>query len=235
VDAEQQLDRLILDESQPAIVRASALLLLAPYTTPTSEPAIEAAIVDSSPIVRLAAPRAVSATPPPAGIQAVAPLLSDPVRAIRIQAARALAGTDLLALTPEQQTAFVKATTELVAAEKVDADRPETHLNLGLLEMRRRELSKADAEYRAALRLDPAFVPAMVNLADLDRARGMDQQGADLLRQAMAIEPNNADVLHSLGLFLVRQHDYAGALDLLRRPRNWPRITRATLMSTPSR
>jgi len=33
----------------------------------------------------------------------------------------------------------------------------------------------------------------------------------------MSIEPNNADVLHSFGLFLVRQHDYAGALDPLRR------------------
>jgi Flp pilus assembly protein TadD len=33
----------------------------------------------------------------------------------------------------------------------------------------------------------------------------------------MSIEPNNADVLHSFGLFFVRQHDYAGALDPLRR------------------
>jgi Flp pilus assembly protein TadD len=57
----------------------------------------------------------------------------------------------------------------------------------------------------------------MVNLADLDRARGMDEQGAELLRKAMSIEPDNADVRHSLGLSLVRQHDYAGALDMLRR------------------
>jgi Flp pilus assembly protein TadD len=217
VDSEQQLVRLILDQSQPSIARASALASLAPYVTPASEPAIKAAIVDSSPLVRLAAPRAVPASPPLAVTQAVAPLLNDPVRAVRIEAARALAGTDLLALTPEQQTAFVKATTELFAAETVDTDRPEAHLNLGLLEMRRRELSMADSEYRMALRLDPAFIPAMVNLADLDRARGMDQQGADLLRKAMAIEPNNADVLHSRGLFLVRQHDYAGALDMLRK------------------
>ena|SRR5215469_12295392 len=108
-DAAQQLDRLILDQSQPAIARASALASLAPHVTPASEPAIKAAIVDSSPLVRWAAPRAVPASPPPAVTQAVAPLLSDPVRAVRIEAARALAGTDLLALTPERQTAFVKA------------------------------------------------------------------------------------------------------------------------------
>ena len=47
-DAEQQLDRLILDQSQPAIARASALPLLGPYMTPASEPAIKAAIADAT-------------------------------------------------------------------------------------------------------------------------------------------------------------------------------------------
>ena len=169
-------------------------------------------------------------------VQAAAPLLSDPVRAVRIEAARALAGTDLLALTPEQQTAFVKATAELVAAEMVDAERPEAHLNLGLLDLRRRELPEAEKEYRTALRLDPAFVPALVNLADLDRARGMDEEGAELLRKAMAIEPDNADVRYALGLYLVRRRDYPGALDLLRRAHElMPRTMPATPMSMPSR
>ena len=216
-DAEQQLARLILDQTQPAIARASALPLLTPYETATSEPGLAAAIADADPLVRSAAPRALPAVPSRALIKAIAPLLGDPVRAVRIEAARALVGTDLLALTPALQSAFVKATAELIVAENVDADRPEAHLNLGLLEMRRGDAAKADVEYRTALRLDPSFVPAMVNLADLDRARGMDGQGAELLRKALAIEPDNADVLHSMGLLLVRQHDYNGALDLLRR------------------
>jgi predicted CXXCH cytochrome family protein len=216
-DAEQQLDRLIIDRSQPDIARASALPLLMPYASPASEPAIKAAIADLDPLVRMAAPRALPGTPPPRFVHAAAPLLSDPVRAVRIEAARALAGTDLLALAPEQQAALVKATAELVAAEMVDAARPEAHLNLGLLDLRRRELPEAESEYRTALHLDPNFVPALVNLADLDRARGMDDEGAELLKKAMAIEPDNADVRYALGLYLVRKHDYPGALDLLRR------------------
>jgi hypothetical protein len=120
-DAEQQLDRLILDRSQPAIARASAL---APYGSAYSERAIKAAIADPEPLIRMAASRALLGTPPSRLVDAAAPLLGDPVRAVRIEAARALAGTDLVALTPEQQTALVKATAELVAAEKVDADRP---------------------------------------------------------------------------------------------------------------
>jgi predicted CXXCH cytochrome family protein len=216
-DAEQQLDRLILDRSQPAIARASALPLLMPYASPASELAIKAATSDPDPLVRAAVPHALPRTPPPRIANAAASLLSDPVRAVRIEAARVLAGTDLLTLTPQQQTALVKATAELVAAEMVDAERPETHLNLGLLDLRRREMSGAEGEYRTALRLDPNFVPALVNLADLDRARGKDDEGAELLRRAMALEPDNADVRYALGLYLVRRHDYPGALDLLRR------------------
>jgi Tfp pilus assembly protein PilF len=99
----------------------------------------------------------------------------------------------------------------------VDAERPEAHLNLGLLDLRRRELPEAEKEYRTALCLDSDFVPALINVADLDRARGLDDEGEKLLRQAMMLEPDNTDARYSLGLLLVRRHGYAGAVNLLRR------------------
>ncbi|HEX3403605.1 MAG TPA: tetratricopeptide repeat protein [Acetobacteraceae bacterium] len=216
IDSERRLDQLILDASQPAIARASALLLLPRYASPASESAIKAAIVDPSALVRAAVPRALPSSPSRAVVQAVAPLLGDPIRAVRIEAARALAGIDPSTMTQDQRNAFDSAYRELTAAEMVDADRPEAHLNLGLLDLRHQQPADAETEYRTALRLDPNFVPALANLADLDRMRGQDQQGADLLRKALTIEPNNADIRHSLGLLLVRQHNYADALDQLR-------------------
>ncbi len=217
IDAERQLDQLIADASQPAIARASALALLPRYASPQSEAAVKAALSDPNALVRAAAPRALSATPSPAMVAAAAPLLSDSVRAVRIEAARALAGVDPRSMTPQQQTAFAAAYLELYAAEMVDADRPETHLNLGLLETRQRRAGEAETQYLTALRLDPNFVPALVNLADLDRQRGMNEDSAALLRKAMAIEPDNAEVRHSLGLALVRQKNYVEALDQLRK------------------
>lgn len=216
LDAERQLDQLILEQSQPEIARASALLLLPRYATPASEAAIKVAIADPSALVRSAVPRALPPSPSRTVVQTVAPLLRDPVRAVRVETARALAGVDPDTVTPEQRSAFDSAYRELVAAEMIDADRPEAHLNLGLLDLRRQQPVEAEAEYRTALRLDPSFVPALANLADLDRMRGQDQQGAELLRKGLAIEPSNADIRHSLGLLLVRQHDYGEALDQLR-------------------
>ena len=96
------------------------------------------------------------------------------------------------------------------------ANRPEAYLNLGLLETKLRHPSEAENQYQTALRLNPNFTPALVNLADLDRMRGQNQEGTELLRKAMAIDPNNADIHHALGLALVRQHNYAEALPELR-------------------
>jgi Flp pilus assembly protein TadD len=165
---------------------------------------------------RLTLFRALPAAPTPAMVQAVVPLLGDPVRAVRIETARALAGSDQRAMTPEEQTAFAASYLELFEAEMIDTDRPEAHLNLGLLETRLRHPSEAEKQYRTALRLDQNFTPALVNLADLDRMRGLDQEGVELLRKAMAIDPDNADIRHSLGLALVRQHNYADAISELR-------------------
>jgi predicted CXXCH cytochrome family protein len=214
--AERRLDTLILDHDQPGIARATALTLLPRYASPASGAAIAAAVADADPLVRMAAPRALSASASPGTTQAALGLLRDPIRAVRTETARVVAGMPAQTMSSEQRSAFAAAYDELVAAELTNEDRPEAHLNLGLLHMRLAQPTEADLEYRTALRLDPDFVPALLNLADLDRMRGIDAQGEELLRKAMAIDPRNADVLHALGLSLVRQHNYADALPLLR-------------------
>jgi predicted CXXCH cytochrome family protein len=215
--AEQAVDALIGDAGAPGIARASAVLLLPRVAGGASLPVWREALGDPDPLVRLGAVRALPSTASAAMFKDVAARLTDPVLAVRTEAARALAGVDLQVLPPEQRAAFGAALLELVAAESVSNDRPETHLNLGLLHMRRRSPDQADSAYRTALRLEPKFVPAMVNLADLDRMRGQDAQGLDLLRQAILLEPGNAEAHHALGLVLVRQRAYAAALPELRR------------------
>jgi predicted CXXCH cytochrome family protein len=216
-NAEKRLDQLILTGTAPGIARATALALLPGSATAASDAAINAAIRDPDPLVRAAAPRALSAATSPATRQAMLGLLADPVRAVRVEAARALADLDPLSLNPVQTAAFATATRELTAAELVDAERPEAHLNLGLLAQRARDPTEAEAQYQTALRLDPAFVPAMVNLADLDRARGADAKGEMLLRQALALEPDNADIHHSLGLLLIRAKKTSEAAEEIRK------------------
>src|SRR6202042_2754928 len=98
-----------------------------------------------------AAPRALSATASPANVQAAASLLRDPIRVVRTEAARALSGMSTQAMSPEQLSAFTGAYDELIAAELTNEDRPEAHLNLGLLHTRRAQPIDAEGDYQTAL------------------------------------------------------------------------------------
>jgi tetratricopeptide (TPR) repeat protein len=68
------------------------------------------------------------------------------------------------------------------------------------------------AELRRALAIDPAFVPASVNLADLYRAAGDESQAESVLRSALQRSPRNGSLHYALGLSLARQQRTTDAL-----------------------
>jgi len=56
-----------------------------------------------------------------------------------------------------------------------------------------------------------------VNLADLYRLQKRDKEGEPLLRQAMALSPDDASVHHALGLLLIRTGQQSEAMPALKR------------------
>jgi len=104
------------------------------------------------------------------------------------------------------------AISEYVDAQKMNAERPEAHLNLGLLEIRRGRFPEAENEYRTAISLEPSFGPGYVNLADLFRMQSRDAAAESTLRLGARLAPLDASVAHSLGLVLVREHTLNEAL-----------------------
>lgn len=217
VTAGKALAALATDQDQPVIARATALAILPEYLSPASLLAVETAINDVDPLVRSTALAAIETLAPAERVRLAAPGLHDPVRAVRLAAARALAGVPRQTLSAEQQADFESALTELIASETVNADRPEAHLNLANLYARLGRPADAEAELRTALALDPRFVPALVNLADLLRAQRRDVDGERALEQALRVAPDSAEALHALGLLRVRQGRRAQAVALLRR------------------
>ena len=109
-------------------------------------------------------------------------MLGDPVRAVRIEAARALAGPAEAGLAPEERTRFDRALAEYVAVQTYNADRPDGHGRLAEIYAARGNAEGAIAEYRKAIELDPTYVQAYANLADLYRARGVDSEAEAVLR-----------------------------------------------------
>jgi predicted CXXCH cytochrome family protein len=205
-EAPRLLAQLIGDARQPAIARASALARLERWRTPETLAIVTAALRDPSPLVRRAAVHALEGADPRLRAAVVAPLLDDPVRAVRVEAASVLADLPVDRLPAVWRASQARSTAELVAVQELDSDRPEAHLTLASLHIKRRAFDRAEAELQRALAIEPGFVPAAVNLADLYRALGRDAEAEPTLRKALARAPQQPSLLHALGLALVRQH-----------------------------
>src|SRR5208283_2374549 len=209
-----RLLRGLRDAKKPGIARATALTLLPQYLTEASIPAVQSATEDVDALVRSQSVIAMEPLSPKARVKLAGPLLSDPVRAVRIEAARLLAGTQPDLLQEDQKAALERGIAEVIASEMVSAERPENHVNLALLYMKLNRSAEAEAELMTALRLDPNFVPAMVNLADFYRLQQRDAEGEKWLRQAMAAAPDASEPIHALGLLKARQGQNQEALPL---------------------
>ncbi len=215
--AEPLLLEVVGDLKQPGIVRGTAVSLLPAHLGPESLPALEKAARDKDPLVRLGVATTLEALPPKERVRIGVHLLWDPVRAVRVEAVPAFAGVPDAELETEQRAAFDRSLDDFVLAQRSNAERPESHVNLGIVHVKRGQLDLARRDYETALRLAPWFVPAHVNLADLLRMEGRDEEGEPLLRKALVVDPANASVHHALGLLLVRQKRPAEALAALGR------------------
>ncbi len=211
------LTRVADDPGQPGIARATAVSLLRGDLDATTGATVERALRDPDPLVRAAAIGTMATVEPRLRARLVAPLLSDPVRTVRIDAARALAAVPAEQLPAGTMAALDVALAEYRAAQLTVADRPEGQLNLAGLDTDRGATDAAEREYRTALRLAPALPQAYVNLADLYRAEGRDAEGEQVLRQGLTVAPKDADLHHALGLALIRLQRPTEALAAFRR------------------
>ena len=195
---------IIDDPAQPAIVRASALERLGRMLSPSSLPSLTRALNDSNALVRLAAVEGIGASDLATRIRYLPRMLSDPVRGVRIEAARALAGQPEAQIPAADRDAFAKAIGEYIAVQNYNADRPEGRMNLGNLYAMRGDAERAAAEFRKAIEIDPTSVEARVNLADLYRAQRDEAKAEAVLREGIAISPRSAALHYALGLSFVR-------------------------------
>jgi Flp pilus assembly protein TadD len=206
------LQKFVEDPARPAIRRATAASLLGRNRGTGDREALSRALADPDPLVRDGALTAAEAVEPTERLALVSPLLRDPVRTVRIAAARTLAPVPKDAMNSSERADFDAALAEYVQSQMVDADRAEAHLNLAGVYVEQGELDRAESEYRTALALMPALSGTYVNFADLYRQKGRDDEAEKVLRQGLAVAPKDPGIHYALGLTLVRQKRMPEAL-----------------------
>ena len=199
------LAALIRNTDTPAIARATAYGQIGPYLSAATIDVLPAGLSDEDPGVRAAAVAALATVPAELRVRLAFPLLEDPVRAVRIETARVLSSIPAGDLSKGQRALLDKALQEAITAQLAMAERPEAQTALGSLYAAQGETEKAVAAFITATDIDASYLPGYVNLADLYREQGMESAAEKVLRQAVRVNPENADVRHALGLSLVRQ------------------------------
>src|SRR5690606_7223515 len=123
--------------------------------------------------------------PPLQRLHALQGLISDPAMAVRMAVARQLIDVRIDA-APEALRAPLQALfDEYLAALQHNADMPESLNDLGVFQAAQDQQDAAEQAFLQARRLAPRYLPAMLNLADAYRARGRDDLGETLLREAL--------------------------------------------------
>ncbi len=204
-DAPEKLIQLAKDTDQPSIARATALELLRNYP-PEHLPAIVSLTLDEDPLIRTNVAAALQGLPPNLRVTALAPLLQDPVRAVRIEAARVLAWVPRALLNSSRRSQFDVAFGEFEEVQVAMADTPGANLTLGATYAALGDSDRAEQHYATALELDPGFLPAQLNLSTLYNQIGRNSDAERVLREAANSSPDEGEVHYSLGLLLAEEN-----------------------------
>ncbi|MGH8035077.1 MAG: tetratricopeptide repeat protein, partial [Lysobacterales bacterium] len=212
VEALPGLMALAGDPIRPGILRATAVLESGRFPSQESLALVQSLLGDEAPLVRAAAVQSMEWLPLTNRYTLLQPLIADPSKSVRTAVAHMLADVPPDQLPAGAQAGLLALNSEYLESLRLNADLPETQLNLGSFLAMSGQPEKAEEAYRKALNLAPGFVPAMVNLADLYRAAGLDDAARTLLQTAIKSAPDMAPAYHAMGLLLVRQKQMDQAL-----------------------
>lgn len=214
--ADVALQQLAFDQSQPAIVRATAVSLLPGYFSPTTAQALQAIAQGDESLLSLGLVSQLQFIPEQYRAVFAVPLLYEPDAVTRALAASHLPLTSLPQFPEEVVKRYDQAIEDYERSQRFNADRPESLVNLAMLSARRQDNAAAVGYFQQAIARAPYFVPAWVNFADYYYRQGEEKHGQAILREGLTTVREKQPLHHALGLSLVRSGQREQALEHLR-------------------
>lgn len=194
-DGPEELLDISTDRDQPGIVRATAAYLLQPFGSVDVAARTAGLLEDEDSLVRANAAPLQRQASLPDQIQRLEPLLSDPLRNVRISAAKEFLNIPPQALTADQRQLSGQGMSEWQAAISNRLDFPETHLVLGGMALTFRNAAAAEQAFQEVVALDPQRAeawPMLVQLAQINRG---PQAARDVLERGLKIIPEDPNLL----------------------------------------
>lgn len=208
--------QIINDDKQSDIKRATALLELANIPSQPAYMTSMLALEDDSPLIRAAAIQSLSYVPAQRR-QGYVAWLNDPAKSVRMTLAPFLAELPDNGMPRPIVEQINNLFVEYETMQNEQADMPSAQLELGNFYMATGKFSQAEQAFKQALRINPSFAPALLNLAELSRQIGNLKEEETFLRDASVKIADSPAVAHAMGLFKVRQKQMKDALAFLQK------------------
>lgn len=198
-----------------AIRRATLLNELPNFPSQAAVQRSMTALTDRAPEVREAAVRVIATQlPVEQRIEVLAPLLDDPILAVRIASARALLGAQ--GGDRAFQVALTRAIGEYEKVQLSLQERAEANLNLAMLYQSQGAPDRVEPYLRSAIKRDTDFYPAWVTLVQWLDAGQRYEESLQLLTDKLKENPDVGVLQFTKGLALVRRNRSPEAIDALR-------------------
>ncbi|MDO6560742.1 multiheme c-type cytochrome [Paraglaciecola chathamensis] len=214
VGAPQGLVEAIAFIQDPSNSRLRQASLLADLNQYRSQQGVDIAIENlesDNTLLRRAAVESLNILSPQARWQVLSPKLSDPSKSVRFEMANLLMDS-VGQLSRADKAKLMPLLDEYREMLKLNADSPITQLAIGNLNLNLGDLAGAEQAYLTAYKIEPSYIPVLIQISEFYRQQGQDEKGAGYLAKALKVEPNNAHANHALGLFKIRQKQYGAAL-----------------------
>ena len=204
----KKLLKLAADQLYPVITRATALSLLSSYPGEETRNVFETSLMDDEALIRRTALENLNLPDDREKAELIAPLLYDPVKAVRIEAASRLTGKTSEYLDDAQQKLYKQVLGEFIKSMEYSGDFSFGRFNLGNLYQELGETDRAVTNYTAAFKIDNLFYPAKVNLAMLYNSQGDQDKAEELFREVLRENPRLYEIYYSLALLLAEKKDF---------------------------
>lgn len=215
-EAPKQLYSVLMSDD-PGIAKATVTGYLGNYPSQQTYTTTLQMLGNADAKIRRSALQALEAFPPKMRMKKSFEMLSDPVKIVRMEAARQLSAFPFGELDKEKKEVLKKAFDEYKKILLFTAERPETQLSLALFYTQRKMPEKAKKAYVEALRLQPKFVPAYINYSNFLLQEGESQKAFVVLKKGLDIVPQIAILHHALGLWYIRNKEKAKAIRELKK------------------
>jgi tetratricopeptide (TPR) repeat protein len=203
------------EDLYPVMVRATALSLLANYTDEKAFNTTKLLMTDADPVMRHYAVRNLNPASVEEFIAAFVPMLHDPVKAVRSEAASKLSQLPAQAIDSSWAQVYRETLVEYENSLYYNADFPSGSFNLANLYARIGKPDQAELNYKKAIATDNEFFPAKINLAMLYNAQQQNQKAAQLFREVISEHPEQGEVYYSLGLLLAEMNQLNESAEML--------------------